>query len=106
MVQRTQHQEPMDKAIENANHATETAQDAERAVAQALESGDPREMAKAREWAKQADQQLHDAERRLGVVGYSDPARPATAKATEQLREGQLDMEIAQEDMHQPRQIR
>ncbi|GIP40375.1 hypothetical protein J31TS4_36550 [Paenibacillus sp. J31TS4] len=106
MVQRNQHQEPMDKAIENANAAVEAAQDAERAVAQANASADPEEMRIARQWAHQAEQQLHEAERRLGVVGYTDPARPATAKAQEQLSEGQLDMEIAQDAAKQPKQIR
>ncbi|MCY9665447.1 hypothetical protein M5X11_10805 [Paenibacillus alginolyticus] len=105
MTETHQHQQPLQHAIDVADHAILQAQDAEHQLQVAISQANPRSIQSANAALTEAKQQVYEAHEQLRAFN-NDEYGQQIQQTMEQLTQASQDLEANQEKFHTPKQIR
>lgn len=105
MTGTNQHQQPVQHAIDAADHAILQAQAAQHELQVAITEANPHAIQSAQAALVQADQQVQQAQRQLAEFA-NDQFGQQIKQTFEQLNQAAQDIEANQEKFHTPKQIR
>ncbi|MCD1257549.1 hypothetical protein B5M42_001695 [Paenibacillus athensensis] len=105
MVDTRQHQQPLQHALDAAEHAILLAQEAERKLQAAMTQADPQAIASAQAELGHAKRQVADANSQLDAYN-KEPYAQQIKQTLEQLHQAAQDLDVNQAKSTTPKQIR
>ncbi|MDR6549783.1 hypothetical protein [Paenibacillus qinlingensis] len=105
MTGTNQHQQPVQHAIDAADHAILQAQDAQHKLQVAITEANPNAIQSAQAALVQADQQVRQAQQQLAEFA-NDQFGQQIKQTFEQLNQAAQDIGANQEKFHTPKQVR
>ncbi|WNR42174.1 hypothetical protein [Paenibacillus roseipurpureus] len=105
MTGTNQHQQPVQHALDAADHAMLQAQDAQHKLQVAIKESNPHAIQSAQAALVQADHQVTQAQKQLAEFA-NDQFGQQIKQTFEQLNQAAQDIEASQEKFHTPKQVR